>query len=131
MNIEVSFSGGKKVNAKFKNFTIKTDQPICDGGEGAAPEPFSLFIASIGTCIGFYVLSFCQKRNIPTEGIKLFLKTVKYKEIHLISKIEIEIKLPKGFPDQYKKAVIRAAEQCTVKKHLDNPPKIEIFTTQY
>ena len=130
MNIEVSFSGGKKVNAKFKNFTIKTDQPICDGGEGAAPEPFSLFIASIGTCIGFYVLSFCQKRNIPTEGIKLFLKTVKYKEIHLISKIEIEIKLPKGFPDQYKKAVIRAAEQCTVKKHLDNPPKIEIFTTK-
>ena len=130
MNIEVSFSGGKKVNAKFKNFTIKTDQPICDGGEWASPEPFSLFIASIGTCTGFYVLSFCQKRSIPTEGIKLFLKTAKYKETHLTSKIEIEIQLPKGFPDQYKKAVIRASEQCTVKKHLDNPPKIEIFTTK-
>ena len=129
MNMDIRFFGGKKVNAKYKNFTIKTDQPICDGGEGAAPEPFSLFIASIGTCTGFYVLSFCQKRNIPTDDIKLILKAVKSKETYLTSKIAIEIQLPKGFPDQYKKAVIRAAEQCTVKKHLDNPPKIEIFTT--
>ena len=71
MEMKISFSGGKKVDADYKGFTIKTDQPKHEGGTGSTPEPFSLFIASIGTCIGSYVLSFCQKRNIPTDNINL------------------------------------------------------------
>ena len=63
----VTFGGGKKVNAEFNGFTIATDQAIYAGGEGAAPEPFSLFLASIGTCAGIFVLSFCQSRGIPTD----------------------------------------------------------------
>lgn len=129
MEMKISFPGGKKVDADYKGFTIKTDQPIREGGEGgegSAPEPFSLFIASIGTCIGVYVLSFCQKRNIPTDNISLLLKLEKNKETHMIEKISIEIQVPEDFPENYKKAIVKTASLCAVKKHLDNPPEIDI-----
>lgn len=127
MEMKISFPGGKKVDADYKGFTIKTDQPIREGGEGSAPESFSLFIASIGTCTGVYVLSFCQKRNIPTDNISLMLKLEKNKDTHMIEKISIEIQVPEDFPENYKKAIVKTANLCTVKKHLDNPPEIDII----
>ena len=128
--MEISLPGGKKVDANYKGFTIKTDQSKKEGGDGSAPEPFSFFLSSIGTCTGLYVLSFCQKRNISTNDIKMILKTVKNEKTKMIDKIFIEIQAPKTFPDNYKKAVIKAANLCTVKKHLDKPPKIEISLTK-
>ena len=127
MDMKMSFPGGKKVDAEYKGFTIKTDQSEREGGEGTAPEPFSLFVASIGTCTGVYVLGFCQKRNIPTENIKLVLKTNIDKETHMINKINIEIQVPENFPESYNNAVIKSAELCSVKKHLEKPPKIDIY----
>ena len=130
MEMKISFPGDKKVDADYKGFTIKTDQPIREGGEETAPEPFSLFIASIGTCTGLYVLSFCQKRNIPTDNITLLLQLEKNKETHMIEKISIKIQVPEDFPERYKKAVLKTANLCTVKKHLEKPPEIEIFLTK-
>jgi len=124
--MKISFPGGKKVDAEYKGFTIKTDQPEREGGNGKSPEPFSLFIASIGTCTGVYILNFCQERKIPTENIKLVLKIDKDKETHMISKIDIDIKIPENFPSKYKKALIKSAGLCTVKKHLEKPPRIDI-----
>jgi len=130
MEMKIVFPGGKKVDAIYRGFTIKTDQPEREGGEGTAPEPFTLFLTSIGTCTGIYVLSFCQKRNISTEGLKMILIKEKNKETHMINKISIKIQVPKDFPDNYKNAVVKAAEACSVKKHLENPPKFEITVTK-
>jgi ribosomal protein S12 methylthiotransferase accessory factor len=124
--MEISFPGGKKVDAKYEGFIIKTDQPKKEGGDGSAPEPFSFFISSIGTCTGVYILSFCQERNIPTNNLKMILKTVKNKETKMIDKIFMDIKVPKSFPDIYKKTLLKVAGLCTVKKHLEKPPKIDI-----
>lgn len=128
MGIEVIFPGGKRVDAKYKGFTIKTDQPAYAGGEGSAPAPFDLFLASIATCCGIYVLSFCQERGIPTEGASLMMKTEKNPETKMIGRISIEINLPPEFPEKYSKAVIRAVDTCSVKAHMFNPPAFEIET---
>ena len=128
MNIEISFEGKKKVNANISGQIIKTDQPISSGGDGSAPTPFDLFLASIGTCAGIYVKSFCDQRNIPSEGINLLQQMEYDNENHLVSKIKIEIQLPHDFPEKYKEAVINAAKLCAVKRHLQNPPEFEIIT---
>lgn len=124
--IEVSFPGGVRVDAAFKGFTVKTDQPVKEGGEGTAPAPFDLFLFSLATCAGYYVVSFCSERKIPTEGLSLTMTWDVNREIHLIAKIRIAITLPAGFPEKYKAAVIRAADLCTVKRHMLNPPAFEI-----
>ncbi len=128
MDMKICFPGGKRVNATYKGFTIKTDQPTEGDGEGSAPTPVDLFLASIGTCSGFYVLSFCQARNIPTEKIRLVLNAERNEETKTIGKVAIEILLPEEFPEKYTDQLVRVAEKCTVKKNLENPPLFEIHT---
>ncbi len=74
MEISIDFPGGTRVNAHFGSFTVATDQPVAFGGENSAPSPFELFLASLATCAGFYVLGFCKSRGISAEGIRLVQK---------------------------------------------------------
>ncbi len=128
MDMEITFAGGKKVNASFKGHTHKTDQPLTQGGENSAPSPFELFLASIGTCAGIYVKSFCDQRNLPTEDIKLVQSLVINPETKLPSNISIEIQLPADFPEKYKDALVNVAELCAVKRTIANPPVFDIKT---
>jgi len=128
MQMKIGFPGNRKVAAAFDGFTVLTDQPVEAGGDGSAPAPFDLFLASIGTCAGIFVLSFCRKRDIPTAGLEL-IQTADWDEIqHKVTKITLEIRLPKDFPEKYKDSLINAAALCTVKKHLQDPPAFEITT---
>lgn len=126
MDMKVYFPGNKRVYADYKGFTIETDQPAHGGGDDSAPAPFDLFIASIGTCAGIFMLGFMQQRNIPTEGAGITLRTEKDPETKLISKISLDLHLPPEFPAKYKDAVINAVELCTVKRHLHQPPAFTV-----
>jgi putative redox protein len=129
MDMEIYFPGGKKVNARYKGFTVETDQPVEEGGDNSAPSPFDLFMLSIGTCAGYYVLTFLQQRGLSTDGAGILLRRDIDLTTHLPSKVYLEIKLPAGFPEKYREAVIRTAEHCTVKRALDNPPAFETTAT--
>ncbi len=129
MLMEITLENGARVNAKFKSHVIRTDQPVKAGGEDSAPSPFDLFLASIGTCAGIYIKGFCDQRGLPTEDIKILQTMNSNPETRLIDHIQLEIKLPADFPEKYKDAVINAANLCAVKKHLANPPKIDLTAT--
>ena len=124
--IEVSFPGGKKVDGKVENMIIKTDQPIKDGGDGTAPEPFHLFLASIATCAGIYALDFCQAREIETKDMMLTMNCEFDPSGRVCQKLSIDLKVSSTFPEKYKKAIIRTMDLCSVKKHIINPPEFEI-----
>lgn len=124
--IKVLFPGGKRVDAEYRGHTIATDQPLYAGGEGTAAAPFDLFLASIATCAGIYVLSFCQSRGITTQGASLEVRTTKSEKTKRIEKVAIEILLPPEFPDKYVKAVIKSVDQCAVKEHILHPPSFEV-----
>ena len=122
--MKIRFPGGLSVEAEHRGFTIRTDQSTGSGGGGSAPSPFDLFLASLGTCTGYYVLAFCRKRDIPTEEIELSMDLVRDEENHRVERIEITVHLPAGFPERYVGACVKSAEQCAVKKHLERPPEI-------
>ena len=128
MEMKITFPGGKKVNAEFDGTVIRTDQPPASGGEGSAPSPFEYFLASIGTCAGIYALSFCQERNISTEGMSISQR-MEFTEIagkRRVSKVSLELTLPPGFPEKYRKAIVKAAELCSVKKAIFDPPEFSV-----
>lgn len=126
--MEITFPGGVKVNAQLNGFEIATDQPERNGGEYSAPSPFDFFLASLGTCAGFFALRFCQQRDLPTEGLKMSLRSRHNKETKRLERVEITMQLPKNFPQKYRNAIIRATDQCAVKKALVDPPEIELIT---
>lgn len=126
MEINVTSPGGLVVEAHFGDFEVATDQPVEDGGTNTAPSPFDLFLASLATCAGYYVKAFCQERRIATDGIALKMTSDWNEQSHLVENIEMTISLPDNFPDNYRRAVIRAAGMCTVKRHLEKPPAFRI-----
>lgn len=123
MELEIVFPGGARVDAVAGDMVISTDQ------DGSAPAPFALFLASMGTCAGIYVLSFCQQRGLPTDGMRIIQRMTRNPMTHLIEAVELDIQLPADFPEKYRDAVIRSAEQCAVKKHLESPPRFNVHTS--
>jgi len=128
MEMIITLGEKAQVNAEFKGHTIYTDQPM-PTGDDKAPTPFDLFLASLGTCAGIFVKGFCQQRGIPDQDIKIILTTDFDKQKHLVTNIKIDIKLPTGFPEKYKEAIINVADLCMVKRHLVEPPVIETIAT--
>ncbi len=125
MEMVIDFPGGARVDAHFGRFTVKTDQPP-PSGDASAPTPFATFLASIGACAGIYVLGFCRQRGIPTDGMKLIQRLETDPFTGMVSKVLLDIHVPPGFPEKYKGAVVKAAEQCAVKKHFEHPPAFEV-----
>lgn len=128
MSMEITFPGGVEVTAHYKGFTIATDQPEANGGTNNAPSPFDLFLGSLGACAGFFALRFCQQREIDTTGMKLSLQTERNPETHRVDRVRIAIHLPPDFPGKYRKAIVRTTDQCSVKRHILEPPEFEVVT---
>ena len=124
MEMIIDFPGGARVDAHFGQHTVKTDQPPA----ASAPTPFAVFLASIGACAGIYVLGFCQQRGLSTDGVRIVQRMRSDPFSGMIAQIDLEIQVPPAFPEKYYPALVRSAEQCAVKKHLENPPKFNVYT---
>jgi uncharacterized OsmC-like protein len=130
MEMEISFPGGKKVDSSFKGYTVQTDQSEKQGGEGSAPSPTELFLASIGTCAGYYAMTFCEKRKLNTDKLKVKVDFQANKKTYMIEKIVFNMSLPPDFPAKYKDALIKAVDLCHVKKHLAQSLEFEYLIEQ-
>jgi ribosomal protein S12 methylthiotransferase accessory factor len=124
----ISFPGGVRVDATLNGHTVHTDQPAPFGSDSAM-SPFDLFFASVGTCMGFYALRFCQERNISTDGLQLTLEPVRDEQQKRVATLRIWLQLPAGFPEKYSDAICRAIDHCSVKRHLLQPPVFELSLT--
>jgi putative redox protein len=124
MEMIIDFPGGSRVDAHYGSFTVATDQPP----SSSAPSPFDLFLASIGTCAGIYVLGFCRQHNLPMNGIRILERIHPNPTNGMVEKIDIEIQVPASFPKEHYSSLIRSAELCKVKKHIAQPPKFDVYT---
>ena len=122
----VTLPGGKRVDTTIGSHVIRTDQPTTGGGEDSAPTPFDLFLASIGTCAGIFVAGFCQKRGLPTEGIRIAQRNEVDPETGTLLRVELDIRVPADFPEKYLEALVRVADQCKVKKAIQAQPVFEV-----
>lgn len=130
-DITVTFPGGKRVDAAYARFTVQTDQPKKDGGDGSAPAPFMLFLSSLATCAGIYVLNFCEARELDHDGITLTQRH-EFEQIdekhQRLARVTIQVEVPPGFPEKYHAALQKVASQCLVKKVIENPPEFAVET---
>jgi len=130
MEMIIDFPGGARVDAHFGPYTVATDQPPQGGGEGSAPTPFGVFLSSMGTCAGIYVLGFCRQRGLSTDGIRIVQRMHSNPLTGMVGKVDLEIQVPPTFPEKYRPSLIRSAELCAVKKHFEQPPVFDITTKE-
>jgi len=122
--MEMTFGDGLRVRAEFDGMSVETDQPVASGGDGSAAGPYHLFLASLGTCAGYFALRFMRQRGIDTEGARLTLATENDEKTGLATSVRIDLALPPGFPEKYRGAIVLAMDQCKVKRQLEQPPTI-------
>lgn len=128
--MRVTFGSGLKVQAEYRGLVIPTDQPVEVGGDGSAPEPFTLFLASIGTCAGVYILSYLKNHGLPTEGVYLE-QGLEFDPVrHRLSRVSLKIHVPVGFSERHRKALERSADLCAVKRAIHEPPEFVISSVE-
>jgi ribosomal protein S12 methylthiotransferase accessory factor len=130
MEMIIDFPGGARVDAHFGPYTVHTDQPPQGGGDGSAPTPFAVFLASMGTCAGIYVLGFCRQRGLSTDGIRIVQRMHGNPMTGMVGKVDLEIQVPPDFPEKYRPSLVKSAELCAVKKHFEQPPVFDITTKE-
>lgn len=126
MRMEVEFPGNKKVQANFLDFKVLTDQPTRYGGDNESPSPFQYFLASLAACAGYYVLAFCQERNLPMDGIKIVQEAIAGPVKGQLGTVKVDIIVPPTFPEKYRNALVSAANACAVKRTIQNPPEFQV-----
>lgn len=127
IEIVVTLPGGRRVDAQVRGHRVRTDQPLEGGGEDTAPSPFELFLASIGTCAGIFVQGFCAKRGLPFEGIRI-AQRLHLGEDGVLRGVDLDIQVPADFPEKYREALVRVADQCSVKKAIQAQPEFRVRT---
>ena len=125
--IVVTLPGGRRVDARLGRHVVRTDQPVENGGEDTAPSPFEHFLAAIGTCAGIFVQGFCHTRGLPTEGIRI-VERPSYAADGALSAVDLDIQVPPSFPEKYREALVRVADQCSVKKAIQAQPRFQVRT---
>ncbi|MBW1996481.1 MAG: OsmC family protein [Deltaproteobacteria bacterium] len=126
MDIEILFPGGDKVEARLKGASITLGAKEETDSALGSVEPLDLFFISIGLCAAKYVMGFSRSREIPYEDSRILLRTQWDEDKKMHTHVKIEIELPPGFPEKYKKAVLKAVNLCSVKKHILTPPAFEV-----
>lgn len=126
MEIKVNFLDNLRLEAKFDDFTVITDQPIRYKGDGSAPSPFDYFLASSALCAAYFVKVYCLSHNIPTENIRLSQNNIVDPENRYNQVFQIQVELPENISDKDRQGILRAIDRCTVKKVVQTGPEFRI-----
>ena len=128
MELKVTLEGRKRVATQIGNHLIMTDQPTKQGGDDSAPAPYDLFLASIATCAGFYVQSYCENKGIDSSGISITLDTRRDPASKQITGFVTTIHVPPELPQKLHAVLKKVAAQCAVKKTIMNNPEFVVET---
>ena len=130
MEIKVNFLDNLRLEAKFDDFTVITDQPIRYKGDGSAPSPFDYFLASSALCAAYFVRVYCNARNIPTDNIRLSQNNIVDPENRYNQTFKIQVELPESISEKDREGILRSIDRCTVKKVVQVGPAFEIETVE-
>ena len=126
MQINVNFLENLRLEAKFDDFTVITDQPVRYKGDGSAPSPFDYFLASSALCAAYFVRVYCLSRDIPTDNIRLSQNNIVDPENRYNQVFKIQVELPESLSDKDRQGILRSIERCTVKKVVQTGPEFVI-----
>lgn len=130
MEINVNFLDNLRLEAKFDDFSVITDQPIRYKGDGSAPSPFDYFLASSALCAAYFVRVYCKARDIPTNNIRLSQNNIVDPENRYNQIFKIQVELPEDLSEKDRQGILRSIDRCTVKKVVQTGPEFQIETVE-
>jgi uncharacterized OsmC-like protein len=126
MEMKVAYKGGKRFMVTTRGHQLLVDQPLEEDGADKGMTPPEIFVASLATCMGVYILNYCKNIGINPNDMMLSVDWKKASNPARIGSIKVEIKLPKIKAKDRQKAIIKVAEHCLVHNTIQTPPEISV-----
>ena len=125
---EVRYVSGKKFIARNRAHTVTIDLPEGFGGKDEGPTPPEIFMDSLASCVGVYVVGYCNRAGLNTEGLTISVdwkKELKEKPYY-IKKIDVKIALPNAEVGSRKEELLSIANSCLIHETLERKPQVNI-----
>ena len=106
--------------------TFTTDEPIAAGGEDAGPDPYTLLLAALGSCISMTLNLYARRKQWPLESVTVRLRQG---QIHskdckeclqdgYVHRIERSVSFTGPLTDEQRARLEEIAHKCPVHKTL-------------
>ena len=126
---EVSYGGGE---------SFVTDEPKEVGGEGAGPDPYTLLLAALGSCISMTLTMYARRKGWPLERVRV---TLRQRRVHArdceacgedkpddyVQQIERAVELEGPLSEEQRARLLEIAHKCPVHRTLTST----IFVTEF
>jgi putative redox protein len=122
--ISVYWTSGDSFVVDARAHFLTTDQPYVSGGQDLGPTPTELFVASLGSCMGFFAERFMRRHDIDPSGLRVDCRFEMAERPARIGRIDVRLALPAGFPPDRRKALTAVVEGCTVHNSMRQPPEV-------
>ena len=109
-------------------FTFTTDEPARLGGDGAGPDPYTLILAALGSCISMTVTLYARRKGWALERVSVRLRQ---RRVHakdcaecatetdsFVHRVERRVTVEGDLTDEQRERLLEIAHKCPVHKTL-------------
>jgi uncharacterized OsmC-like protein len=129
-SVIVSWVGGVQLAVEVRNHRLVLDQPREEGGQDRGITPVEMFVSSLGGCIGYFAVRFCQRHTIPTDGLKVTMQWDYAEGPHRVGAMIAYVDLSVPLDAAMKHRLQQVLEGCTIHRSLADPPKVSVVINE-
>lgn len=125
--ITTRYKGEMLFETQVGRHTLTIDVPEQMGGKDRGPMPPQLFIASLGSCVGALVASYCERHGMDTRDMSVNVDFEKADHPARLKNIKVTVSLPHADCSEQcrRDALLRVAEHCPVHETIETLKDIE------
>jgi uncharacterized OsmC-like protein len=108
-----------------------TDEPLSAGGEDSGPDPYTLLLAALGSCISMTTMLYARRKAWPLQSVSIHLGQQRIhgndcadcveKHEGFIHKIERRVSLEGDLTEEQRTRLQAIAHKCPVHRTLASP----------
>jgi len=126
MEVRIAHLGAVQFEIEARQHTIVCDQPAENGGFDEGMTPPELFLASLGSCAGFYAAMYMRKHKLAEQGTVVRVSAEKAKDPARLDNFRIEVDVPGEVSPTHRQGLEQAVHHCLIHNTLLHPPTITV-----
>ena len=129
--VTVTSLGNLRNEVTYGGHSLNTDEPVAAGGEDTGPDPYTLLLGALGSCISMTVTLYARRKAWPVERVTVRLRQQRIhgkdcgeceeKPEGFVHRIERSVTIEGNLTEEQQARLQEIAHKCPVHKTLTSP----------